>query len=231
MIVSANKFKWNEFVDIKLLADQLGYAKSHLRFLGSGATRSTFLLSSKNVLKIAKNSKGILDNKFEHMMSMDPKVQDIVAKVLQHNSKFTWIVSELVRPFRNATEFFDVTGFHLDNLMVDDPYSIKRLRVYLKSSQDDIRNLNALIQDDDTSDSDRAEYQDELKDAIERRKRLEEEIDAIQAERSDPLFIEYQTAIRHAVDRFNFSIDDSIFPRQWGYTPSRRAVMLDYAWR
>lgn len=93
----------------------LSYADEHLQALGTGTTRSAFLLSSTKVLKIAQNSqRGVAQNKAEVQGYNNPKMKQFVAKVFDHDARFIYLVSELVRELDTEEEFQMLTGFPWD---------------------------------------------------------------------------------------------------------------------
>ena len=108
-------FNLNDFKKLASPAEMLSYADEHLQSLGDGTTRSVYMLSSKKVLKIAQNSrKGVAQNKAEVYIWENPKMQPLVAKVFEHDSKYMWLVSELVRELHREEEFQATTGFPWD---------------------------------------------------------------------------------------------------------------------
>lgn len=76
------------------------YCEKHLLKLGAGSGRVVFRLSDTSVLKIAKNSKGLAQNKAEADLFYDgyfsQKYTDMVAKVYDSATDYTWLEMELV---------------------------------------------------------------------------------------------------------------------------------------
>lgn len=95
----------------------LGHASRELRQLGKGSSRVVFLLSSKRVLKLARNDFGLEQNQQEVDLSTDPSVGPIIARVLDYDDKFRWVISELVRPLKGPVEFNALVGFPSWHLM------------------------------------------------------------------------------------------------------------------
>jgi hypothetical protein len=107
----ASKAPDNRFQTTPLLK----YADEHLEVLGDGTTRSAYLLSSTKVLKIAQNSKkGVAQNKAEARGFNNPKIRPFVAKIFDHDAKYFYLVSELVRELDTEEEFQRLTGFPWD---------------------------------------------------------------------------------------------------------------------
>lgn len=84
------------------------YAENRLKSLGEGSSRRVFLLSSRFVLKIAKDDFGISQNEEEAKASRDPKVNHVLAKVQSSDAKNMWLVSELVRPVKDDAEAMSI---------------------------------------------------------------------------------------------------------------------------
>lgn len=86
------------------------YAAQFLDVLGTGSSRSAYLLRSKRVLKIALNEKGLAQNEAELDVFTNPRSKPIVAKVYDADAHQRWLVSDLVRPVANVEEFKSLTG-------------------------------------------------------------------------------------------------------------------------
>ena len=92
--------------------------KTKLKELGAGSSRVVFLLGAKKVLKIAMNDKGIAQNETEADVSTSPKTKPIIAKVLDYDDGFKWLISEIVRPI-NEREFAVIAGMSFNNFVED----------------------------------------------------------------------------------------------------------------
>src|SRR5574337_1313778 len=82
-----------------------------LQELGMGSSRIVFLLDNKRVLKVARNEKGIGQNKAELDAVTNTTLRQVFSKIYDYSSDFAWLVSELVRPLTNKEEFVELTGF------------------------------------------------------------------------------------------------------------------------
>lgn len=116
---SSRAFSLKEFSSLQTVEEMHAYARERLMILGEGSSRVTYLLSSKTVLKIARlKSKtwdvpveaGIRQNEGEVSVYTNPKTAPIVAKILNFDPDYRWLVSELVRPLTNKNEFSQLTG-------------------------------------------------------------------------------------------------------------------------
>ncbi len=114
------EFDFNMFKSIPNEKDRLEYASKTLQMykLGQGSSRIVYELpdSGGKVLKIARNNKGIAQNKSEldiaYKFFSNPDIAPIVAKIYGHDdlSNPTWLVSEQVEPLNGQKQkFYEVT--------------------------------------------------------------------------------------------------------------------------
>jgi hypothetical protein len=97
-------FSFKKLDELKTLQEKFYYLRDHLEYISQGSSRFVFVLSSKKVIKLARNMAGVAQNKTEFdVYNTGPK--SIITKIFQHDPKFYWIVSELVRPFGKSGEF------------------------------------------------------------------------------------------------------------------------------
>lgn len=113
----SKSFNWDEFKKIKDLKEVERYAQMHLKFLGAGSSRATFILNSKKVLKIAtKRLKGRAQNKAEVDIITNPNHKSALTQIYDLDAdNYNWIVSDLVRPISNEDEFFKLTSLDFDD--------------------------------------------------------------------------------------------------------------------
>lgn len=104
-----SKFNFEVFSKITSRAEMIDYADAFLEMLGQGSSRITYLLSSRYVLKIAKNPAGMAQNRVEIATSTDPNVKHIIAAVHRSAKDGMWIVADLVREIE-VSEFEKLTG-------------------------------------------------------------------------------------------------------------------------
>lgn len=104
-------FKLNEFKRLTRLDDMLDYAHKNLEELGFGSSRSVYRLTGTRVIKIANTlSKGVAQNKAEMDIFTDPQTAPIVTKIFDYDTKFRWLISEVVRPLREQEDFQEIIG-------------------------------------------------------------------------------------------------------------------------
>ena len=100
-------FNFKKFVTIENLEEKIAFAEKTLPFLGKGSSRIVFAISSGKVLKIARNEKGLSQNKAEVEVWTNPKTKPVVAKIFSADLKeYHWLISEIVNPFENSTDLW-----------------------------------------------------------------------------------------------------------------------------
>lgn len=67
------------------------YAEKNLKHLSSGSSRIVYLTSNDTIVKLAKNDKGIAQNKAESNPKMKSK---FLNKILSHASNYAWIETQ-----------------------------------------------------------------------------------------------------------------------------------------
>jgi len=72
--------------------------KFGLEEFGMGSSRFVFAMDSGKVLKIARNKKGVEQNKLEAFAGRDPHVHSMLASVYDSSPENAWLVSEFVEP-------------------------------------------------------------------------------------------------------------------------------------
>ena len=115
----SGKFDINYFKDLQDITLMELYASDYLEILGEGSSRSVYALTSKKVLKIAKNVKGIAQNNAELQVYTDPATEDVSAKIYDSHDRGRWLVSELVRPIHDEREFERLTGVDWEEFIDD----------------------------------------------------------------------------------------------------------------
>jgi hypothetical protein len=91
------------------------YAEERLQQIGDASSREALVLTSKKVLKIARNSRGINQNKFE--VEQFEKLKHLpITKIFKYatGEHCTWLVSKLVKPIKNERQLKKITGFFED---------------------------------------------------------------------------------------------------------------------
>lgn len=115
-----NKFNMKKFASLGSIYMLDTYANSYLEFIGQGSSRTAYLMSSRYVLKIARNEKGIAQNEAEIDVYTNPTSKPIVSKIHNFDPEFKWVIADLVRPFKTSNkqdedEFENGTGISWDD--------------------------------------------------------------------------------------------------------------------
>lgn len=95
------------------------YALKNLEELGLGSSRAAYALSSRYVLKVAQNHRGVAQNQEEVQIAQDPAAARLVTRVVKAHPKYYWLISELVRPLTDEREFESLTGYSLEDFAED----------------------------------------------------------------------------------------------------------------
>ena len=199
--IRSKTFDWNEFKQLTTPTKAEKYAHVHgLQHLGEGSSRTVFVLSSRYALKIASGLEdaGIAQNRAEAELSSNPKTKFVVARVHQHDPKFNWIVSDLVREPEDWGEIETITG--VSDLDIDW-----------------ITGYNRGYDDSDDDDSD---------EPLPQPNSLKNIWDAGRQELAENPFVKGLFALQDiGVDLDDYNSGRS---EQFGITPDGRVVALDY---
>jgi len=88
------------------------YAEKNLKHLSSGSSRIAYLTLKKTVIKLAKNDKGIAQNKAE---AANIKVKSkYLNKVLKYSKKYSWIEMPFLKKLTEK-KFKKMTGLNFDD--------------------------------------------------------------------------------------------------------------------
>lgn len=100
-------FNLAHFKSLKSPIERVRYADENLPKLGEGSSRAVFALSGNKVLKIAwdKILAGFAQNEQEVELSTNPAMKPIVARVYDAAPDYSWIISEITRPFKGYDAF------------------------------------------------------------------------------------------------------------------------------
>ncbi len=104
------KFSLQKFKSLPNSEIMIQYANQYLDKLGEGSSRIAFLLSSKYVLKVALNKKGLAQNKAELEVFTNPTSKNVVAKIYGSDDASQWVIADLVRPVKSPEEFEQLSG-------------------------------------------------------------------------------------------------------------------------
>lgn len=97
------------------------YAAANLKKLSSGSSRIVYLTPNKTVLKLAKNEKGLAQNKAESNPKMKSK---FINKILQHSPTNAWIVVPFLKKITEK-EFKELTDINFNDFSTAIKYGLK----------------------------------------------------------------------------------------------------------
>jgi len=139
-------FDINQFKDLPSYAAKARYLRSHgLDKLGAGSSRAAFIADNDTVIKVAKNKKGLAQNRVEANISSDDfmPANAPLALVKDHDPDYVWIESERARRAK-PTDFQSIVGYPMKDVIktvreLVDNYKDKRQPVasywYLKDRE------------------------------------------------------------------------------------------------
>jgi hypothetical protein len=102
--VGKETFNLEKFKKIQDYREMVFYATDFLQYLGEGSSRIAFVYKSTQVIKIAKNEKGIAQNATEVEISQDEGTKNVVAKIFYADPQNRFVISELVRPLKSGED-------------------------------------------------------------------------------------------------------------------------------
>lgn len=110
--IRSKHFDLREFKSLRSPQMCIDYAEmAGLEDLFSGSSRQAYALSSGKVLKVAlpeNQAAGRAQNEAEVEIYTNPKTKPLVTKVYDYDSRYKWIIVELVRPLdESANEEFE----------------------------------------------------------------------------------------------------------------------------
>ena len=111
-------FDINQFKDLTSFAAKARYLRSHgLDKLGAGSSRAAFIADNDTVIKVAKNKKGLAQNRVEATISSDDFMPPNapIALVKDHDPDYVWIESERARKAK-PTDFQSIVGHPMKNI-------------------------------------------------------------------------------------------------------------------
>lgn len=236
----SKKFNWIEFAKLESLHDLWSYANERLDFINAGSSRRVFILSSRFVLKIAKNDAGKAQNQYEYQLSQDPKLAPILARVRDAHPDGLWVVSDLVRPFHDddagIDDFESVAGFSFHEMFANGSNLEKRIERMLDNAEmqkqrlkwllDRLKRAEAANDQDEIriADADYTEGQELLGNFLSRAEELKGQMKTLQ----NPKLLKYREAIEYAQEELDLAEGDTEVFEHWGKTPDGRVVFLDY---
>jgi len=99
------------------------YAEKNLKHLSSGSSRIVYSTSKDTIIKLAKNDKGIAQNKAECNPKMKSK---FLNEVIGHAANYSWMETHYLDKI-TAKEFNEMTGLDFDDFGESIRYGLKNV--------------------------------------------------------------------------------------------------------
>jgi hypothetical protein len=108
---------------LETFSDQKEYAEKNLEHLSSGSSRIVYLTSKKTIIKLAKNEKGLAQNKAETNPKMKSKYLN---DILGHAANYSWMETSYLDKI-TTKEFEEMTGLKFENFGDGIRYGLKKV--------------------------------------------------------------------------------------------------------
>lgn len=99
------------------------YADKNLKYLSSGSSRMVYLTDDGTVIKLAKNDKGLAQNKVESNPKMKSK---FLNKILKYSKSYCWMETCFLDKI-TAKEFKKITGIDFEDFSEAISYGLKNV--------------------------------------------------------------------------------------------------------
>ena len=112
-------FDIKQFTNLSSMSAKTRYLKQHnLDKLGVGSARAVFVADPTTVIKVAKNTKGLEQNRLEVEISETILDDDdaLIAKVRDHDDNYAYIEAERARKAK-PSDFKAITGYHMKDII------------------------------------------------------------------------------------------------------------------
>jgi hypothetical protein len=109
-----SSFNIGEFKQLKSFNQRIQYCEQHLQRISSGSSRIVYKIDDEKVLKLAKNKKGLAQNKAEIDYGTEIYLKGIVANIFEYDENGLWVEMELARKITES-EFKRISGFNFND--------------------------------------------------------------------------------------------------------------------
>lgn len=130
-------FNHEEFAKLRSFAERVRYCEANLQKIAAGSSRIVYKIDDNMVLKLAKNAKGIAQDRLEAQLGNDSYVSNIVAKIFNSDPADQWIEMELAKKL-TPTRFKQLTGC-----------DIRQLELYLRNRESGHKNGKSIFSQDE----------------------------------------------------------------------------------
>lgn len=108
---------------LETFSDRKEYAEKNLKHLSSGSSRIVYLISKKTIIKLAKNEKGLAQNKAETNPKMKSKYLN---NIIGHADNYSWMETSYLDKI-TTKEFEEMTGLKFENFGDGIRYGLKKV--------------------------------------------------------------------------------------------------------
>ena len=244
-------FDMRKFKTLTTHKEQLSYAKSKLKVLGSGSSRIAFLLNNRTVLKMAPpagryddqaTQRGWAQNDAEVDAFTNPKMQPILAKLYDFDKvNYNWVIAELVRPL-SEKEFYRRIGIGSSGVAI-------MASIYINDANGDLEKAKMDVDEDIERDQKKLDSAKAKLAAAEKALAAGESSKALgtsnitlkrdwvkfaerqlekEKEVRNALHSEFFQLVTELEIEFGIISGDTMLPEHWGNTADGRVVLLDY---
>jgi hypothetical protein len=98
--------KLQDLLSIKSEKQFKDICKTYLCLLGSGASRDVYKLNSKQIIKVAKNDFGYIQNATEVKLFNTYKDLNLFNEIIQYSKYYLWVIQPLVTPLNKDDILF-----------------------------------------------------------------------------------------------------------------------------
>jgi len=109
--------------NLDTFSDRKEYAEKNLEHLSSGSSRIVYLTPKKTILKLAKNEKGLAQNKAEANTKMKSKYLN---EILGYAGNYSWIETSYLDKI-TTKQFKEMTGLDFDDFGEAIRYGLKKV--------------------------------------------------------------------------------------------------------
>lgn len=109
--------------DLETYAARKKYAEDNLEHMSSGSSRIVYLTSGKTIIKLAKNDKGIAQNKAESNPKMKSKYLN---EVISHAKDYSWMRTHYLDKI-TTKEFEEMTDLNFDDFGEAIRYGLRKV--------------------------------------------------------------------------------------------------------
>ncbi len=114
-VANLNDPRLKELSAIKTFTGRIDFCNKTFPRIKAGSGRVAYDYDGNNVLKLAKNEKGLQQNRTEGDMSIQSSYGDLVTKVLDSDNHDVWVIAEKATRC-SPSEFKKFTGVDIKNL-------------------------------------------------------------------------------------------------------------------